>query len=178
QVLRGAIYDPNTFRQLENGRWIGNMFPNNQIPVNRFSQVSRNVLALVKNGYLPVVKNADGTIPLVNNAIRPAAGTPEFDQNQVSVKGDQILSTTMRLSGSFSFNARPRLLLDQTLLWNPADPMGGPLTSARQQVIKSTLTRVAHDWNVTPTVLNNFTAYYNRMANPNQGAFRNIDGAK
>src|SRR4051794_17863196 len=141
QVIRGAIYDPATFSQLPSGRWIGNMFPNNQIPVSRFSQISRNVLALVKNGYLPVVKNADGTIPLVNNAIRPAAGTPEFDQNQISVKGDQILNTKMRLSGSFSYNTRPRLLLDQTRLWDPSDPMGGPLTSARQQVIKSTLSR-------------------------------------
>ncbi|MGH9718781.1 MAG: carboxypeptidase regulatory-like domain-containing protein, partial [Bryobacteraceae bacterium] len=178
QVVRGAIYDPNTFRQLPNGRWIGDIFPNNTIPVSRFSQVSRNVLAMVKNGYLPVVKNPDGAIPLVNNAVRPSAGTPEFDQNQFSSKGDQMLSSTMRLSGSYSFTNRPRLLLDQTRLWNPADPMGGPLTSARQQIIKSQLARVAHDWNVSPAILNNFTVYYNRMANPNQGAFRNIDGAK
>jgi hypothetical protein len=178
QVIRGAIYDPASFDQLPNGRWIGNMFPNNQIPVARFSQVSRNVLSLVKNGYLPVVKNPDGTIPLVNNAIRPSAGTPEFDQNQFSVKGDQVLTTAMRLSGSYSFNNRPRLLLDQTRLWNPEDPLGGPLTSARQQVIKSSLVRIAHDWNVSPTILNNFIVYYNRMANPNRGAFRNVDGAK
>ena len=26
-VLRGAIYDPLTFRQLDDGRWIGDMFP-------------------------------------------------------------------------------------------------------------------------------------------------------
>ncbi len=58
------------------------------------------------------------------------------------------------------------------------DPLGGPLTSARRQRIKSQLTRLAHDWNVTPRLLNNFTVYYNRMANPNVGAFRDIDGAK
>ena len=36
QVIRGAIYDPATFRQLDGGRYIGEIFPNNTIPTSRF----------------------------------------------------------------------------------------------------------------------------------------------
>ncbi len=177
-VLRGAIYDPNTFRQLDNGRWIGEMFPGNRIPSSRISQVSQNLNGILRKGYLPTVRNPDGTIPLTNNAIRPLAGTPEFDQYQFSTKIDQNISSAHKLSGSFSFNKRPRLLLDQTRLWNPDDPTGGVLTSARRQTIKSELVRLSHDWSATTRVLNTFTVYYNRMANPNVGAYKDIDGAK
>ena len=178
QVFRGAIYDPSTFRQLADGRWIGDMFPGNRIPSSRISQVSQRLNGLLKKGYLPTVRNPDGTIPLTNNAIRPLAGTPEFDQYQFSTKVDQNISTGHKLAGSFSFNKRPRLLLDQTRLWDPSDPTGGVLTSARRQTIKSELARINHDWNVTPRLLNTFTVYYNRMANPNIGAYKDIDGAK
>ena len=177
-VRRGAIYDPLTFRQLDNGRWVGEMFPNNIIPSSRISQVSQRVNALLKQGYLPTVRNPDGTIPLTNNAIRPLAGTPRFDQYQFSTKVDQNIGSGHKLAGSFSYNKRPRLLLDQTRLWNPDDPTGGVLTSARDQVIKSELVRLSHDWNATPRLLNTFTVYYNRMANPNIGTYKDIDGAK
>ena len=43
---------------------------------------------------------------------------------------------------------------------------------------KSELVRLSHDWSATPRVLNAFTVYYNRMANPNIGAYKDIDGAK
>ncbi len=177
-VLKGAIYDPLTFRQLDNGRYVGEMFPGNKIPVNRISQVSQRVNALLKKGYLPTVRNPDGSIPLTNNAIRPSAGTPEFDQYQFSTKVDQNIGDKQKLSGSISYNKRPRLLLDQTRLWDPSDPVGGVLTSARRQIIKSELARISHDYNVSPRVLNTFTVYYNRMANPNIGNFKDIDGAK
>ena len=111
---------------------------------------SQRVNALLRNGYLPTVRNPDGTIPLTNNAIRPAAGTPEFDQYQFSTKIDQNIGPATKLAGSISYNKRPRLLLDQTRLWNPDDPIGGVLTSARRQTIKSELARISHDWNVKP----------------------------
>ena len=147
-VLRGAIYDPRTFRQLDNGRWVGDMFPGNKIPVSRISQVSARANALLKNGYLPTVRNPDGTIPLTNNAIRPAAGTPEFDQYQFSTKVDQNIGTSHKVAGSISYNKRPRLLLDQTRLWNPDDPVGGVLHERTapdyQERTRSRLPRLEH----------------------------------
>jgi hypothetical protein len=176
-VLRGAIYDPATFRQLDNGRWVGEMFPGNRIPVSRFSRVSRNVVDMMRDRYVGTFRQADGTIPLQNNAFRPTSGTPEFDQHQFSVKGDQIISTKHKLSGSISYTTRPRLLLDQVRLWDMNDKYGGPLTSARRQQVRSYLTRVAHDWNITPTTLNTATVYYNLFKNPNISQYADIDGA-
>ena len=62
-IARGAIYDPSTFSQLPSGRWVGQMFPGNKIPVARFSQVSRNLNDLVTKSYLPTVRDSSGQIP-------------------------------------------------------------------------------------------------------------------
>ena len=158
-VLRGAIYDPETFRQLDNGRWVGDPFPGNRIPVNRFSRVSRNVVDMMRDRYVANFRQPDGTIPLQNNAFRPSSGTPEFDQHQFSVKADQIVNSNHRVSGSLSYTTRPRLLLDQPRLWDMSEQYGGPLTSARRQKVNSYLTRLAHDWNVSATMLNTASLY-------------------
>ena len=176
-VLRGAIYDPRSFTQLPNGRYIGEPFAGNRIPVSQFSRVSQRLNAIATKSYLPTVRDASGQIPLVNNATFPVANTPEFDQYQLSTKADQIISERHKLSGSYSYTARPRLLLDQGGMWDVSDPEGGPLSKARRQRIKSQLTRLAHDWTLRPTLLNHFTLYWNRMANPNVGVHRGLDGA-
>ena len=177
-VFRGAIYDPATFRQLASGRWIGDMFPGNIIPVSRFSKVSQNVNGIARKSYVPTVRDATGQIPLVNNMSFPVAGTPEFDQYQFSVKGDQIIGAKQKISGSSSYNARPRLLLDQGGIWDSTDPEGGPLSKARRQRVASVLARLAHDYTISPNLLNNITVYYNRMGNPNIGVHKALDGAK
>src|SRR6185369_528297 len=66
-VLKGAIYDPNTVQLLSNGRYVADMFPGNKIPVNRISRVSQNISAIGKKLYLPTVVGADGLVPLQNN---------------------------------------------------------------------------------------------------------------
>lgn len=177
-VLRGAIYDPATMRQLANGRSVGEAFPNNQIPVSRFSTVSKNLVSVIRAGYTPTERGPDGLAPLVNNGLRPLAGTPRFDQFQFSQKGDQVINDKHRISGSFSFTRRPRLLLDQVRAWDISKADGGPLSSARNQVIKSQLVRLAWDYNVSPTMLNNLTVSYNRQFNPNIGSYVGTDGAK
>ena len=40
-VARGAIFDPHTFQQLPNGRYVADMFPGNRIPVSRISRFPR-----------------------------------------------------------------------------------------------------------------------------------------
>jgi len=177
-VLRGAIYDPATFRQLENGRWIGEMFPNNVIPQSRFSQVSERLNAIARQYYQPTVRDASGQIALQNNSYFPTGTTPVFDQHQFSVKGDQILDSTRKLTGSFSVTSRPRLLLDQGGMWDMNDPEGGPLSKARRQTIRSYLARIAYDWTITPLLLMNVNASYNRMENPNRSVHVDVDGAK
>ncbi len=177
-VYRGAIYDPNTFSQLSSGRYSGQMFPGNKIPAARFSTISQKLDAIAKQYYLPTVKDPNGQYSLTSNATFPNSTTPEFDQYQFSVKGDQNISSAQKLSGSYSLTVRPRLLLDAGGMWNFSEPDGGPLSKARRQRIKSQLVRLAHDWTATPTVLNHFNIYYNRMINPNVGVHAGTDGAK
>lgn len=177
-VQRGAIYDPATFRQLSNGRYAGEMFPGNIIPKSRFSTVSQKLNGIAKQYYLPTERDASGQVPLVNNALFPIATTPEFDQHQFSVKGDQQINSTNRLSGSYSYTYRPRLLLDAGGMWDINDRLGGPLSKARLQATRSSLVRVAWDWTMSPTMLLNINASYNRFANPNNSVHADVDGAK
>ncbi len=178
-VYRGAIYDPATFSQLANGRYIGEMFPGNVIPKSRFSQVSQNLNAIARKSYLPTERGANGLVPLNNNALFPVVNTPSFDQYQFSVKGDQMLNSSNRLSGSYSYTVRPRLLLDAGGMWDINDANGGPLSKARLQRTRSSLVRLAWDATLSPTMLLNVNGSYNRFANPNNSVHRDeVDGAK
>ena len=119
-----------------------------------------------------------GQIPLVNNAVFPAGSTPTFDQHQFSIKGDQIINSSQKLSGSYAYNSRPRILLDQGGMWDLDDPMGGVLSKARIQPLHSNLARLAHDWTLSPSLLNHFGVYLNRLANPNNTVHTDIDGGE
>jgi hypothetical protein len=177
-VLKGAIYDPVSFRQVSGGRWVGDMFPGNSIPKSRFSQVSQKLNAIAQKSYLPTIRDATGQIALVNNGVFPVSNTPQFDQHQLSIKGDQVITAQQRLSGSYTYVARPRLLLDAGGMWDPSDPEGGPLSKARRQRIKSQLARLAYDWVASPHLLVNINGSWNWMGNPNRSVHMGLDGAK
>jgi hypothetical protein len=162
-IYRGAIYDPKTLRQV-NGRFVADPFPGNIIPANRISQVSRRIGEIGKKYYAPV-----GTALVANNFF-PTSTTPEFDQNQWSVRMDHNLSEKQKLSGMLARSIRPRLLLDAGGPWSALDATGGPLSAARRQVINSWLARVNHDYTFNPALLNHFTLSFNRMGNPNRSA--------
>jgi len=179
-VARGAVYDPATFSQLPNGRWIGEMFPGNRIPASRFSQVSQRVNAMMKERYLPTVRGADGLIPLVNNAAFPQAGIPILDQYNFSIKGDQNINERHKLSGSYAYNLRPRLTAQpqgEQSIWDPADYYGGELSKARVQRLKSQFARLAWDWTVSSRILSHTMLFWNRFPNDNSVAWKEIDGA-
>ena len=178
-VYRGSVYDPATFRKMPTGnRWVGDMFPGNRIPVSRISQVSQRLNTIAKAHYLPTVRDAAGNIPLTVNATFPVSSTPKFDQHQFSIKGDQILASAQKLSGSYSYNTRPRILLDQGGMWDVEDPLGGPLSKARTQPLHSNLARLAHDWTLSPTMLNHAGIFVNRLSNPNTTVHTDIDGGQ
>ena len=71
-----------TFRQLADGRFIGDMVPGNRIPSSRISQVSQRLNGLLKKGYLPTVKNPDGTIPLRHFDCK-GPGSPCYQRSSV-----------------------------------------------------------------------------------------------
>ncbi len=162
-IYRGAIYDPKTLRQV-GGSFVADAFPGNIIPAARISAVSRRIGEIAKQFYAPV-----GTALVANNFF-PTSQTPEFDQNQWSVRGDHNLSAKQKLNGMIARSRRPRLLLDAGGPWSQQDPLGGPLSAARRQVINSWLARVGHDYTISPTLFNTFKISFNRMANPNRSA--------
>jgi Carboxypeptidase regulatory-like domain len=162
-MFRGAIYDPLTLREV-NGVFVADPFPNNIIPANRISRISRQIGEIAKKHYVPT------SDALTANNLFPTQNTPEFDQNQWSFKIDQVLSSRQRLSGSLARNTRPRLLLDAGGIWDVNDPIGGPLSTARRQVINSWLVRTAHEFTISPTLFNSLIVSFNRMANPNRSA--------
>jgi Carboxypeptidase regulatory-like domain/TonB dependent receptor-like, beta-barrel len=162
-IYRGAIYDPLTLKEV-NGGFVADPFPNNIVPQNRISQVSRRIGDIARQHYAPM------NDALTANNLFPTQNTPEFDQNQWSFKIDQVLSSRQRLSGSLARNTRPRLLLDAGGIWDGNDPIGGPLSTARRQVINSWLVRTAHEFTISPTLFNSLIVSFNRMANPNRSA--------
>ncbi|MBO0862154.1 MAG: TonB-dependent receptor [Chloracidobacterium sp.] len=165
-IYRGAIYDPNTLRQV-NGKFVADPFPGNIIPQDRISAVSRRIGDIAKKFYAPV-----GTALTANNFF-PTSTTPEFDQNQWSARVDHNLSAKQKLNGMIARSVRPRLLLDSGGPWSQSDSIGGPLSAARRQVINSWMARVGHDYTISPTLFNNFKISFNRMANPNRSAHVN-----
>ncbi|MEI9975023.1 MAG: TonB-dependent receptor [Ignavibacteriota bacterium] len=177
-ILKGAIYDPNTFRQLSDGSWTGSMFPGNIIPVSRFSRVSSNLNAIAQKYYLPTVKDANGVTPLTNNEPFPSSTQPIWDHYVWSIKIDHNINDRQRLSGSVVSDYEPRLILDSGGMWNNNAPNGGPLAKARQRDDTWEIARLADDWTLSPTLLNNVTLGWNRRGNPQTGTQAGIDGAK
>jgi hypothetical protein len=94
-----------------------------------------------------------------------------------STKIDQIISEKHKLSGSYSYAARPRMLIDRSAVWSPLDEVGGPLAKSRFQRVKTDLARIGYDYTISPRLLNLFTVYYNRQVNPSVGTATDIDGA-
>jgi hypothetical protein len=176
-VYRGAIYDPRS-TQMVGGQLARDAFPGNIIPQSRISQVAKNLAGIMKKHYLPQVRNADGSIPLLNNSFFPVSNQAGFNQVQFSTKSDFQINSTQRLSGSFVWVDRPRTLLDQGGVWDFNDPDGGPLSRARLQWVSSHYVRVAHDWTVSPTMLNHMVASFNRQLNPSTSKHVKEPGAQ
>lgn len=179
QVVRGAIYDPATFRQVPgSSRWVGDPFPGNRIPVSRFSRVAQNLNAMAKAHYLPTVRDASGQIPLLNNSLFPKSGAPEWDHHQYSVKADQNIGMRHKLTGSYYYHFSPRLILDAGGMWDVTDRTGGPLAKARRRDDTGGGVRIAEDWTISPRLLNHVTLSYNRRGNPQEIIYADVDGAK
>ncbi len=176
-VYKGAIYDPLTFRQLPDGRWIGDMFPANRIPVSRFSRVAQNVNAIAAKSYLPTVRDPSGQIPLQNNAYGYDSSFPDVEQHMPSVKVDHNFNERHKLSAVYAYTLRPRELIVSGGMWSFTEPHGGVLSRSRMQRIKAQLVRLSYDTTITPQVLNHFNLSYNRMANPLHSYWYQTDGA-
>jgi len=159
-VLQGQIFDPSTLRQV-NGAWVSDPFVGNIIPQNRFSSMSKKITDIYRQQYQPMIAGR-----LTNNSTITNANNPWFHQTQLTVKGDHAFSDLNKLSGSFTWSQRPRILADQGGVWNPADPTGGPFAKARFQNVSGRQIHLADNWTISPRLVNTLSAAYNRYRNP------------
>ncbi len=161
-VLAGQIFDPTTMRQIGT-RWVSDAFPGNIIPKARMSAVSSKIIDIFRKSYLPMIPDR-----LTNNSTRPQFVNPWFHQTQLSFKGDHAISVASKLSGSFIWTQRPRILADAGGVWDPLDPdrVGGPFARSRKQEVTSRAARLSHNWTLRPNVINTASFAYNRYRNP------------
>ena len=81
---RITIYDPATQRVGRTASLIRDPFPNNRIPVERFSQTAKNYIALARSVLVPNQGAAPGTFGYVNNNY--VSEGPEHDRDDEQVQ--------------------------------------------------------------------------------------------
>jgi hypothetical protein len=99
-----VVYDPATTRPNPNGTgFIRDPFPGNRIPINRFSTVAQQYLALARGVVTPNRAGlVPGTLGYVSNNYQSPGGTNVERTNKFSVKIDHALSSRHRLSYLFN----------------------------------------------------------------------------
>jgi len=149
-IYQGAIFNPSD---------PGAVFVGNTIPSNMFSSVSQKILAIYQKSYAPSLSG------LYNNNRLPASNSPSQTPNQAVIKVDHNLTQNDRLSGSWIYNHRPRTLVDSGGVWSAGSTDGGPLSSARYQIVKSNELRASESHTFSGRLLNVFNATYNEYSN-------------
>ncbi len=165
-VYAGQIFDPDTLRQV-GSRWVADPFGGNIIPRQRMSAVSGKIIDIYKKSYQPMLPDL-----LTNNSAGPQNVSPWFHQTQLTIKGDHSFSHSLKLTGSLIWTERPRNLLDQGGIWDPAAPegSGGPLARARKQNVSSRALRLSGSWSPRPNLVHTASFVYNRYRNPSLSA--------
>jgi len=157
-VYQGAIFDPQT----------GDVFPGNMIPSGHISSVSQKIINLYKQYYPPLAPTVTN-----NNALPLAFPATWYQSNQYSLKLDYVLSPTQRLDGSFIYAYIPRLLSDQGGVWSAGSPDGGPMANAYDHNTTAPSIRARHAWTISNSVVNVFSATFNRFRNPSVARSQN-----
>ncbi|MGB6728330.1 MAG: carboxypeptidase regulatory-like domain-containing protein [Terracidiphilus sp.] len=139
QAQQGMIYDPTT----------GNQFTNNAIPSGRMSAVAQKVNSFYSN-YAP---NLGG---IYNNERTLLSNTPSQSPNEFVVKLDHVLTGKDRLTGSWIYDHKPRLLDDGGGVWESGSTTGGPLSDMREQFYHQQQYRISESHTFTPNLLNVF----------------------
>ncbi|MFB3827708.1 MAG: carboxypeptidase regulatory-like domain-containing protein [Bryobacteraceae bacterium] len=161
-ALSGQIFDPATMRQVGSA-WVSDPFAGNIIPQSRFSNISKKIVEIYRTNYQPMIAGR-----LTNNSAMTAGNAPWFHQTQFTTKGDHAFSDRNKLSASFTWSQRPRILTDQGGVWDPNDSegAGGPFAKARFQKVTGRQFRLNDNWTATPRLINTFTFALNRYRNP------------
>ena len=162
------IYDPSTTQALASGGFTRQPFANNQIPLSRFSTITKEMLSLVPQ----VAPNRAGIVPgtssyITNNYVVNSGSTTN-PINKVSGKIDQNFGNNHHVA--FFYN---RSWYDQTP--GPSGPPGlpEPLWNGAVTTYDAADYRVTYDWTISPRLLNHFSVGGNKFVknsySPNVG---------
>lgn len=162
------IYDPATTRANPNGSGsIRDVFPNNQIPTNRFSTTASAIAAFAQ-GVQPNRGFAPGTSGYVRQNYIVSGGTMITPTDKWSVKGDQMIGNNHRVS----------YLWNMTEFRNKPGPAGAPglpepLWNGQIQAWDTEAHRVTYDWTISSTMVNHFSFHKNTFIKNSYSA--NVD---
>ncbi len=162
------IYDPATTRLDASGAYVRDQFPNNQIPLSRFSAISAAIIPYAQK----VVPNRPGLVPGSPNWVRNNyvvnGGSSESPTDKGSLKIDQNLGYKNHLGFFYNrtrYNNEP----------GPSGPSGLPVPLWNGQVSQYDASdyRMSHDWTISPRLLNHFSIGGNKFSknsySPNVG---------
>ncbi|MGH9626971.1 MAG: carboxypeptidase regulatory-like domain-containing protein [Bryobacteraceae bacterium] len=158
------IYDPTTTRPNPSGGFLRDPFPENRIPQNRLSPVSRNIVSYMPD---PNVPNA-----LVRNYQTPPGGAIKRIENAYMAKIDHNFSSNNRLAFTFSkngvyWNADYNSDRTNPVNWGPSLPF--PLAGRRYTRVDEyhgQVYRLNDTHTLTPTLIHNITIGYHRLYHP------------
>ncbi|MCI0704405.1 MAG: TonB-dependent receptor, partial [Planctomycetia bacterium] len=152
--IERVIYDPGSATTPANRT----PFPNNVIPTNRFSEVSKKMLEFLPDPELSGI---------ANNSIAPLS-SPRADERTVGFKIDHIISLAHRVSGMYNDTYRPSIKSPGP---SRLIPIGGEsqtgLLNYNLQKVRTNVLHLNLDSNLTPTTLNHIGLGYSRFRNPN-----------
>ena len=146
-ILQGQVFNPATTRTV-NGQPCRDPFPGNIVPASQFSAVAQNVLKYVPNP----ANNA-----LVNNYFLSSNKT--ITQTATTIRVDQNFSSNDKLFVSYNPNEHYSPCLGLQLFPGLGDPGCGYQDFFFHEAA------LAYDHIFSPTLLNHFSAGYNRVAN-------------
>ena len=127
----------------------------NVIPPEDFSKATSVLL-----GLFPSVVNGAN----INNALAFSGCCPELNRDAGSVKVDQVISDTQKLSMFFNYNARSRYIRGSTT--SPPFP-DQPVSTYKQQLTGGPMVRLSHTWTINNHSVNEATVAYNRFYDTN-----------
>ena len=164
---RITIYDPATTRVV-NGVTVRDPFPNNRIPVERFSNVAKQYIALARNVLVP---NRPGLVPgslgYVNNNYVSEDRSSIETTNKYSLKIDHTLNNTNRVA--YVFNRTRNSLVAGA---NGATGLPAPFSGFSENTFDGDVHRASWDW-VGSSMVNHLTVGGNSF---NKNAFSpNVD---
>ncbi len=145
------IFDPASQRSDGRGSFVRDQFPQNRIPSNRISPISKNLIALMPKPDLPVQ---------TQNYHNRTGTDPKYDSYVSTVKIDHGFSDRQKLSVTYSQHHNPWIIGGRG--WGVSNPLEGLQDPKR---VDTRVGRVNYDYIIRPTLLSHTTLGADRYEN-------------